>query len=314
MIERRRLNLNLDLDETLETERRRKAHARVNKNLLNRPLARDRRVKADWTFSKKHERWWCNLPGRKDICFRLPDGADRRLADGFDVAVLFLILRQARMSKSRKVKFASQAAMLRVLGRPVRVRYRRRLEQALTLWSQLSIRWKEWFHVAQYEAIGEGDVIRNIFAPPVKVKTKDAERVRLVLPPPIERMGQNTLDIVVSKAWLEQTKFECKVDLPLPMNAAVQNLILALLANPRARRRKRSWCRTAGLNHSKRNQRMPGVIYEVSKWFEQHKGEVVQPVVRDGNCWFIRLPKQGGSTTPGVRVHNAGGEGPQRRT
>ena len=130
------------------------------------------------------------------------------------------------MSKSRKVKFASHAAMLRELGRPVRVRYRRRLEQALTLWSQLSIRWKEWYCVPQYEATDEGVFNnRGHFEPPRKVKTKDAERVQLELPPPIESMGRNTLDIVISKAWLEQTKFECKVDLPLPMNAAVQNLI-----------------------------------------------------------------------------------------
>ena len=51
MIERHRL----DPDDEFELEHgwRRKPHARVNKNLLNRPLARDRRVKADWTFSKK---------------------------------------------------------------------------------------------------------------------------------------------------------------------------------------------------------------------------------------------------------------------
>ena len=299
-----------DIDD--EDARRRKPHVRINKNLCNRPLARDRRTRAKWKYNKKHERWWCDLPGTKYVRLRFPSGAQLRLPDGFDIAVLFLILREARMSKSRKVTFASQAAMLRALGLAVRVRHRRRLQQALTLWSQLSIRWEQWYREAQYE-YPQKDVFSISSYPGPAVKTKDAERVRRVLPPPIKRLHLSTLNIVVTQAWLEYGKFESKVDMPLPMRAAVQNLVLALLANPRARRSLRSWCRTAGLNHSKRNQRLWKLFADVSNWFEQHKGELVQPVVRDGNCWFIRLPKQGGATTPDLRGHNAGPEGPQCR-
>jgi hypothetical protein len=143
--------LHLHRDETPEPTRR-KPHVRVNNNLCNRPLARDCRVKADWKFNKKRDRWWCDLPGTKYIRLRLPRDAQRRLPDAFDVAVLFLILRQARMSKSRTVKFPSQAAMLRELGLAARVRHRRRLEQALTLWSQLSIPRRRWYREAKYES------------------------------------------------------------------------------------------------------------------------------------------------------------------
>lgn len=106
------------------------------------------------------------------------------------------------------------------------------------------------------------------------------------------------------------------MDLPLPMRAAVQNLALALLANPRAKRSLRSWCRTAGLNHKSRNMRLPKVVLKVSKWFEKHKGEVVQMLKRDGIYWFVRLQlpaNEGGSTTQDLRVHNAGSQGPQCR-
>ena len=270
-----------DIDDDEDAERRRKPHARINKNLLNRPLARDCRVKADWRFSKKHARWWCNLPGTKYIRYRLPSDAQLRLPDGFDVAVLFLILRQARMSKSRKVTFTSRAAMLRKLGRPVRVRYRRRLEQSLTLWSQISIRWERWYREAQYSR-GEASVGDYGIFTQQCFKTREGTHVRLVLPPPIERL--RSLNIVVAQAWLKYGKFECKVGLPLPIPAAVQNVVLALLANPTAHRTLRAWCRTAGLNYKARNRRLRKIVPEVSKWFEQHKGEMVQLVERFHCC------------------------------
>lgn len=64
------------------------------------------------------------------------------------------------------------------------------------------------------------------------------------------------------------------------MRAAVQNLVLALLANPLAKRPLRAWCRIAGLNHSKRNQRLGKLLAEVNKWFKQHRGETVELVKR----------------------------------
>ncbi len=309
--------LRLDPDESPdiadEDARRRKPHVRINKNLCNRPLARDRRTRAKWKYNKKHERWWCDLPGTKYVRLRFPSDAQLRLPDGFDIAVLFLILRKARVNRSRKVKFASQNAMLRGIGRPVRVRNRRRLQQSLTLWAQLSIRWQEWYREAQYENRGDGSWSeRGFYLRPDRVKIKDAERIRLVLPPPIERL--RSLDIVVSQAWLEYGAFEVRVDFPLPMRAAVQNLVLALLAHPTAERKLRSWCRTAGINHSKRNIRLPRIVAEVSKWFEQHKGKTVLLRTKNGKYSFIMVDPHLAETPEIVQGgHNANVEGPQRQ-
>ena len=298
-------------DEPPEPSRRRKPHARVNNNLLNRPLARDCRVRADWIFSDKYQRWWCDLPGTKYIRLRLPGDAQRRLPDAFDIAVLFLILREARMTKSRTVRFPSQTVMLRGLGLAPRARHRRRLERAIMLWSQLSIRWKEWYREAQFP---RGESPYNIYGVRMPsssgVPTRKAKQVTMVRPPPIERLRLRPLAILVAKPWLEYGKFETKVDLPLPMRAAAQNLVLALLAHPGAQRRLRSWCRTAGLNHKARNLRLPSVVSEVSRWFQQHKGETVEMMKLPGRMYvFMRLPARFVQ-----RGHNAGPGGPQRRT
>ena len=300
--------------------RRPKPHARINSNLLNRPLARDRRVRAEWKFSKRHERWWCDLPGTKYVRYSLPSDAELRIPDGFDVAVLFLILRQARMSHSRKVGFRSRNAMLRELGLACRVRWRRRLEEALILWSQLSIRWDKWYRKPQYRD-RQGAVVTPgyWFQPGEITKTREAGHVRLTLPAPIERLRLSSLTISIAPAWLERTKFETKVDLPLPMRASVQNLILALQANPGAKRTKRSWCRTAGLNCKARNQRLPRIAVEVSRWFLQYKGVAMEMVSKGGLSWFIKIDprlldddnEEGGSTMRDQGVHNEGPGGPQ---
>ena len=135
-----------------------------------------------------------------------------------------------------------------------------------------------------------------------------------MLPPPIERLRLSPIAIVVAEAWLEQSKFETKVDLPLPLRAAVQNLVLAILANQKAKRSLRAWCRTAGLNHKTRNMQLSRVVAQVSKWFEQHKGEAVRLVTKGGRAWFITLdPRwlddEGGSTSQEAGVHVSGGNG-----
>ena len=146
-------------------------YAALNKNLCNFPLARDPRVQARWRLSTKTKRWLCDLLGDGRIQFRLPGNAGKRRGPtGFDMQVLFLLLREARVRDTGELEFGSLASLLKALGAYVDSYNRRRLQDALELWSLLSISYREWYE------------------PRRKIADRRGERIRKVLPPPIRRI------------------------------------------------------------------------------------------------------------------------------
>ena len=116
-------------------------YAAINKNLLNYPLARSTRVHADWRRSKKTGRWLCDLPGDDRIQVRLPSDFDRpRVPTGFDMMLLFTLLKEIRVSKTDKVEFTSLTSLLKLIGVGDDSYNRNRLRDALDLWASISIR------------------------------------------------------------------------------------------------------------------------------------------------------------------------------
>ena len=96
--------------------RLKRGDAQINRNLLNYPLARDVRIADCWTRSLISGRWEHQLPGNSRIKFRMPaDAANLRCPSAFDMNVLLVYLREARVSKERKVEFASMPALLEAL-------------------------------------------------------------------------------------------------------------------------------------------------------------------------------------------------------
>ena len=182
--------------------------AQVDRNLMNYPLARDPRVKASWSKSSKTGRWFCDLPGDKRIRLWLAHGAHarlKRLPSAFDVNVLLLVLARAQIQGDPVVTFPSRAAIFQALGLSVnRARYRERVDAALELWSAMSIRMPWHPH-------------------------------KKTMPPPIEVTCSkgSSLTVTVSEAWRDlgkkKTGYFKQVPLPLPHDAATQNLVLSLL-------------------------------------------------------------------------------------
>ena len=250
--------------ERVRLKRRVDLFAQVNRNLLNYPLARNSRVRASWSKSNTG-RWFCDLPGDKRIRFWLAHGADvrlKRLPTEFDVNVLLLILARAQMQDDTVVTFPSRAAIFQALGLSVnRARYRKRVDAALELWSALTIR-MPW------------------------------HPDKRTMPPPIEvTCSKGALTVTVTQAWRDLGKKETgyfkQVPLPLPHDAATQNLVLSLLTcvsevfdcageimlrtSPR---NKMALCRKIGLTHSTSYRVFNGACLEADTWLRKHGGEL----------------------------------------
>jgi hypothetical protein len=182
---------------------------RVSKNLCNYPLARDARQKQHWRRSApKGTCWYCELPGDDRIQWWLPYNIDpqiRHCPTAFDINLLLRLLAHAQQHIAHKIRFGSHAEVLRLLQVPVNHRYRQHLRHALRLWRHLSLRHRHWHKV------GQGAI-------PVK------------LAPPIERLfTQHGLRLTLNRQWIRLGKdYFSKIVLPLPNDAATQNLILLL--------------------------------------------------------------------------------------
>lgn len=115
--------------------------ARVSKQLMNYPLARDIRTAQPWRRSKPIGTWWlCALPGDPRIEFRLRGDTDEQLRHcptPFEVNVLLLVLAQAEQLEQTQISFASDSAMLRELKIGIDSNTRRRLRDALCYWCEL---------------------------------------------------------------------------------------------------------------------------------------------------------------------------------
>ena len=238
--------------------------AQVDRNLMNYPLARDLRVKASWSKSSKTGRWFCDLPGDKRIRLWLAHGADarlKRLPSAFDVNVLLLVLARAQIQGDPVVTFPSRAAIFQSLGLSVnRAQYRERVDAALELWSAMSIRMPWHPH-------------KKIMPPPLEVTCSKG----------------SSLTVTVSLAWRDlgkkKTGYFKQVPLPLPHDAATQNLVLSLLTcvseefdgdgeimRRTSPRNKVNLCRKIGLTHSTSYRAFKRACLEADEWLRRHGG------------------------------------------
>lgn len=217
--------------------KRRRQQLRISRQICNYPLARDVRTRQRWRQSERTQRWLCRLPDDRRIEFRLPPDipkALRRCPTAFDFNVLALILAQVR-AREREVKFPSAVAMLGDLGMSISTRTRHQLVDALQYWAALSIRYRDCWH----HRVGQAPITKTV-PPPFTSVVKNGHRMR----------------VVVRKEWIDLRKrYFCSVDLPLPMQAAAQNLVLAVATSIKEwgkpkERRVWSLCRKIGLTHS----------------------------------------------------------------
>jgi hypothetical protein len=292
MIERRRPSPN-------KPQRRQRklkpGYAAINRNLANYPLARDVRVAAHWRKSNKTGRWLCDLPGDQRIQFRLPsDYKPRRCPTGFDVNVLFVLLREARLRKTGKIEFPSLASILKDLGVRIDDYNRQRLRDSLQLWSHLSLR-----HIHWYDAIRSIQYSPCVTREELMARVRREKHVRKLLPPPIRRIETDCrrVRIVVAKPWRAlASRYYAQVPLPLPLNAAAQNLVLCLATSRRYRdsepgcemkweRPIRKLCWKLGLNHATRGRALEHAIKIAEVWFAE-RGIKLNEVRREGQIIF----------------------------
>src|SRR5262249_12886298 len=159
----------------------RRVPVKINRNLMNFPLARDARTQARWFQGSKTGQWMAYQPGegRKTHRIRLIMPANarvrmRRCPSALDMNVLFQLLAEAQRKNGRKrVEFASSAVLLRRLGLPVRNRERARVDASLLYWIRTSIRWSHWYHGGQH--------IHLSLPPPIEDAERDGHRVIITL-------------------------------------------------------------------------------------------------------------------------------------
>jgi len=260
--------------------KRKDERAHINRNLLNYPLARDARViLADWRRGKKMRDWRHRLPGDDRIDLRFTADADaklRRCPTGFDINVLFCLLREAQ--NEGKVSIASRSALLGKLGLGRDSANRRRLNRSLSYWSAVTIRNGSW---------------REAREP----WSERGRNVAKLLPSPIQAMsGTRKLSISISNEWraIASRYFE-RVPLPLPTHAAAQNLVLCLLTSHQRldliadqddpkflyRRRVGKLCQKIGVTH----RHWSSALTVAKAWFENH-GYELQEVIKDNLVVF----------------------------
>lgn len=256
------------------------ASAHVSRNLLNYPLARDRRLKINWrrVKSKSDERaFQADLPG-DNIAFKLPRTfTDPRAPDGFDVLVLLWLLAEARMRDTSSLTVPSVASVLRFLGVSENHRNHRRFMESLRLWAALSVVFSNWYGPGQVRA-------RKTLGPPVVSLSED--------PKP---------SVVLSAAWLAAgAGYFKKADLPLPTRAVTQNLILHILtwsSNPELnepgaefkRGRSLSGLRnyTLGCSGGARAETYAHAVPEAADWFAARRLRLEEVINEEGLVTFF---------------------------
>jgi hypothetical protein len=224
-----------------------------------------------WRISQKTGCPIAALPGNARIKLRLPKGCSdeklKRCPDGFDMLVLFTLLRLAQMDATAVVKLKSKAALIKEL-KLQHPRIHAKLNAALELWQHVTFifggdrKFRAWY--------------------PKQDKPK-------ILTPPIKILKSRTgVHLKIDDDWMVlSNKFFVKVVHPLPTKAPLQNLILWAmttisgvdegtfrLTQPKT---QRQLCRTIGLNHTSRNRVLGRLITEAASWFAKHGGIFTQP-------------------------------------
>lgn len=272
-----------------------RSFAAINRNLCNYPLARDARLKLHWRRSKRTGRWLCDLSDGERLQLRLPEATPNQLLrwpTAFDVNVLFLLLNEAKKQGINEIEFSSYSSILNELDYSVEARNRRKLKDALALWSALMIWFERWRVPRQYRYIDSktGRPFDEWRKGTRKVPTNDGmggEVVRRQLPPPIQSVNADSgrICITVADEWCALgERYFARVPLPLPRDAAAQNLLLCVMtsyfqhgefgAKQSGVRRVRELCRAIGLDHRSRASKLRNALGNIMDWFKQHGGKL----------------------------------------
>lgn len=255
---------------------------KLNRNFLNFPLARDQRTKAEWFQDSKTGNWAADLPGEgrdiRRIRLMLPATASapmRRCPSALDINVLFQLLAEVqRKGATRQIEFSSLAALLRRVGLPARDRERARVEASVMHWTRLSISYQHWYR-------NGGHAARSL-PPPVEDAVRDGNQIKITL-------DRDWYNLAREKAYYEW------VPLPLPRQAAVQNIVLNILtqdaaqahdpelaldgyferAAPVTKAMDRCWlARKIGLLHKNRNSVLDRAVDKSAEWFAANGGRL----------------------------------------
>ena len=270
---------------------------RLNRNLMNYPLARSARTRPLWHEDK--DVLWCTLPGESRIELSAPAAAPvRRLPTGFDMNVLFWLLAAVQQSQNERIRFASVAAFLREQHLRADNDNRARVLNSLELWAALTIRHLHWYERAAH-------VERN-FSPPVRHVDFKGRSITVTL-------DQEWVRLANEKQYYEP------IPLPLPQEAAAQNFVLlALTATLKGvegegqvrggvrityERRRRLFCRKIGLRNER--QKLEHIAGLVASWFEARGGSLVfvEGINKSGYIVFV-------FTSPAVPRRKSGDRNP----
>jgi hypothetical protein len=265
----------------------------LNKNFCNYPLARDPRVKPEWRLDKNTLR--AELPGDRRVTFEVPASVEstlKRYPTPFDVNVLCALLVQAKIDKSSKITFASYSEILRAMGFAVSSTNLHRLRSSIAFLSAVTIRYERYWFAGKTIKMGEPkyDLRREQpwNAGPYKQGHRGAKRLK----PLIEDFSDDDdgIHLTLNSDWLKAngTRFVARVHLPLPRDAAAQNVVLCALARrhdkaPRFQREQpeghaaklRAFCRKVGLNHSRRTINLRSALNAAQAYFTIHSRSLI---------------------------------------
>lgn len=189
--------------------------ALINRNILNHPLARDRRTPQKWIPGNRTRDWYCSLPGDPCVQLRLPASMPReacRCPTAFDINVLFTLLSEAKAKSTTTITF-TRGKLLERIGLTDHSKNRASVDDAITLWSRMQISFHKWY----FPRI-------NGQLPPNGPRT---------LPPPAKEYAKTTrgIRITLHPIWTDLTAhgYFARAAMPLPHHVPGQNLCLWLL-------------------------------------------------------------------------------------
>lgn len=289
---------------------RRGPQIRLNRNLMNHPIARDVRVRIDWDPSANGRSVWATMPGDETVALRLPaDAAEevRRWPSAADMAVLFAVL--AKANDRGDAAFPNMAAVAKAAGLVPGKRSCATIRAAIEFWEIARLRFEKWYEPK------EGHIKRTL-PPPIEASERDGRRLRIRLDRDWMKMGDG---------------YYVPVGLPLPRSAQAQNLTAFILTMRRdeenteikitRRMRQSELCRKIGLRANSRNNRLPGYLEAAKSYFAGLGGELM-PVQKDGLINFtiddpkLPPPKKRPAPVParpGERRPRSSGRGTDRR-
>jgi hypothetical protein len=258
---------------------RKPSFALIDKNLLNYPLARDCRVRHHWVKGAKTGRNYTHLDDR--ITLSLPPNAEIRCPNGFDVNVLFILLAEARKQDGGKIDLPSLTAIVSKMGLGADASNLRRVRTSLTLWSTISIRFRNYY-AARWRR-------------PDTKKGVGGTNVDRKFPPPINslKIGRGQIRVSIHEDWREYHKkyFE-RVPLPLPMPAAAQNVVLCTIVSMATgnQRSVRKFCRKIGLNHTTRRRVLRNALQIAEQYYERNGGALSHVIEQKRIQFWIAKP------------------------